>query len=117
MHTILRRALIAVLCTLSIAGVTSHQQAANAAVAAEQAVNIDNFSFGPARLTVPKGTRVVWTNRDDIPHTVTSALQPPAFKSAALDTGERFGMVFDKPGTYHYFCALHPHMQGEIVAR
>lgn len=84
-----------------------------AAPAAE--ITIDNFTFTPALLTVPPGTRVTWTNRDDIPHSVVSAASPPLFRSHALDTGDAFGMVFDKPGRYAYFCGLHPHMQGEVV--
>jgi plastocyanin len=81
------------------------------------AVTVDNFSFNPAKLTVPRGTKIVFTNRDDIPHTVTSALRPPSFKSAPLDTGDSFSFVFDKPGTFAYFCSLHPHMQGTIVVK
>ena len=78
---------------------------------------IDNFTFTPATLTVAPGTRVVWTNNDDIPHTVVSAVSPPLFKSKALDTDDSFSTVFDKPGTYGYFCGLHPHMQGTIVVK
>jgi plastocyanin len=83
--------------------------------AAAAAVSIDNFAFTPAMLTVPAGTRVTWANGDDIPHTVVSALHPPLFKSPPLDSGEAFAFVFDAPGTYGYFCSLHPHMQGTIV--
>ena len=81
------------------------------------AVTIDNFTFAPATLTVAKGTKVVFTNRDDIPHTVTSALTPPRFRSPPLDTGETVTIAFDTPGTYAYFCSLHPHMQGTIVVK
>lgn len=91
--------------------------AALPARAEDAAVNIDNFSFAPAVLTVKAGTRVVFTNRDDIPHTVVSEAQPPLFKSHALDTDDRYAMVFDKPGTYGYFCSLHAHMQGTIVVQ
>jgi plastocyanin len=86
-----------------------------AARASEARVTIDNFAFTPAMLTVPAGTEVSWTNRDDIPHTVTSALRPPLFKSPALDTGDRFSTRFDRPGIYGYFCSLHPHMEGTVV--
>jgi plastocyanin len=87
-------------------------------VAAETAsITIDNFSFNPAMLTVARGTRVVWTNRDDIPHTVVSAARPPAFRSHPLDTDESFEMVFDRPGRFAYFCSLHAHMQGAVVVR
>ncbi len=90
---------------------------ASAARAEDAAITIDNFTFGPATLTVKAGTSVVWTNRDDIPHTVVSAAAPPLFKSHPLDTGDAFSMVFDKPGTYRYFCGLHPHMQGIVVVK
>ncbi len=80
-------------------------------------VTIDNFSFSPAVLTVQRGTRVVWTNRDDMPHTVVSDAQPPAFRSPGLDTDESFEVLFDRPGNWGYFCALHPRMQGTIVVR
>lgn len=80
-------------------------------------VTIDNFTFGPAEITVPAGSKVTWTNRDDIPHTVTDAAEKRAFRSPVLDTGESFAQVFATPGTYHYFCSLHPHMQGTVVVK
>jgi len=85
--------------------------------AADQKVTIDNFSFSPPTITVPLGTRVVWTNRDDIPHTVTDAATPREFRSPPLDTGESFSMVFNHAGTFRYFCSLHPHMQGTVVVK
>ena len=91
--------------------------AAEAAVAGEAAVSIDNFTFSPAAITVAAGTRVVWTNRDDIPHTVVGADDPRALRSPALDTDDRFAFAFAAPGTYRYFCSLHPHMQGTVVVR
>ena len=77
-------------------------------------VSIDNFSFGPQTLTVKAGTTVTWINRDDIPHGLASSNN--AFKrSAALDTDDSFSFTFTTPGTYQYFCYLHPHMVGSIV--
>jgi plastocyanin len=81
------------------------------------AVTIDNFTFTPAVLTVARGAQVVWTNRDDMAHTVVSAAKPPAFRSHPLDTGDTFAAGFDRPGRFPYFCSLHPHMQGTIVVR
>jgi plastocyanin len=89
----------------------------SAAQAEDAKVNIDNFSFSPAQIAVTAGTKVTWANRDDIPHTVTDAAEPRAFKSPALDTGDAFSYVFSAPGTYHYFCSLHPHMQGTVVVK
>jgi plastocyanin len=76
-------------------------------------VKIDNFSFGPATLSVPVGANVTWTNRDDIPHTVVST--DGVFKSKVLDTDEKFSYTFSKPGTFPYFCSIHPKMTGKIV--
>jgi len=90
---------------------------AGTARAEDAQVVIDNFTFTPATLTVKAGTRVVWKNEDDIPHTVVSDAQPPLFRSKALDTDDSFSTVFDKPGRYPYFCGLHPHMQGTIVVQ
>ena len=90
--------------------------AARPSQAADAAVSIDNFTFAPQILKVAVGTRVVWTNHDDIPHTVMSAAQPPLFRSPhALDTDDGFARVFDQAGSFGYFCSLHPHMTGTIV--
>jgi amicyanin len=78
-------------------------------------VKIDNFSFGPAELTVPVGTTVTWTNRDDIPHTVVST--DKLFKSKVLDTDEKYSFTFSNAGTFPYFCSIHPKMTGKVVVR
>ena len=90
---------------------------AHAASAESASVTIDNFTFSPQLLTVPAGTRVTWTNRDDIPHTVTDAGGPISFRSPPLDTGDTFSHLFSSAGTYRYFCSLHPHMQGTVVVK
>jgi plastocyanin len=80
------------------------------------AIKIDNFSFTPQTTTVPAGTQVTWTNQDDIPHTVVSD-DKTTFKSHALDTDEKFSFTFTKPGTYEYFCSIHPKMTAKIVVQ
>ena len=79
-------------------------------------VAIDNFNFAPATLTVPAGTKITWVNRDDAPHKVVSVGKtfPP---SPVLDTGDVYSFSFAKPGTYDYFCSLHPKMVGKIVVQ
>jgi len=77
------------------------------------AIMIDNFTFSPERLTVKAGTSVTWTNRDDIPHAIAAVGK--AFKSKTLDTNDAFSFTFAAPGTYEYFCSLHPRMTGTIV--
>jgi plastocyanin len=83
------------------------------AEADDAAVKIDNFTFTPKSVTVKAGTTVTWTNQDDIPHTVTSTNKQ--FRSKALDTDDKFTFTFSTPGTYDYFCSLHPKMTGTIV--
>ncbi|GAB3628992.1 Amicyanin-alpha [Pandoraea terrae] len=81
------------------------------------AVRIDNFSFSPQTLTVAAGTTVTWVNYDDSPHTVTSDANPHLFNSPAMDTDDKFSHTFTTPGTYKYFCAIHPHMVGVVVVK
>jgi amicyanin len=80
------------------------------------AVTIDNFSFAPATLTVKAGTTVTWINKDDIPHGV-GATNNAFKKSPALDTDDKYSFTFTTPGTYQYFCYLHPKMVGTIVVQ
>ena len=80
-------------------------------------VKIDNFSFGPATLTVSVGTTLTWTNRDDIPHTVVSTDDSKTFKSKPLDTDDKFSFTFSKAGTYAYFCSIHPKMTGKVIVQ
>ena len=79
-------------------------------------VKIDNFSFGPSTVTVPAGTTITWTNHDDVPHVVTSD-DNKLFKSKPLDTDDRFSFTFTKPGTYNYYCAIHPKMTAKVIVQ
>ena len=78
-------------------------------------VKIDNYSFAPETITVAPGTTVTWVNRDDVPHTVKS--NDGTFKSKALDTDDKYTVTFDKPGTFAYFCSIHPRMTAKIVVK
>jgi len=94
---------------------TARGVAANPQQATTAEVKIDNFSFGPATLTVAPGTTVTWVNHDDIPHTVVST--DSVFKSKVLDTDEKFSYTFTKAGTYPYFCSIHPKMTATVVVK
>jgi plastocyanin len=78
-------------------------------------VKVDNFSFSPQTITIAAGTTVIWTNRDDIPHTVVS--DDKVFKSKVLDTDEKFSYTFDKAGNFPYFCSVHPKMTGKVIVQ
>jgi plastocyanin len=77
-------------------------------------VVIDNFSFSPKTFTVPAGATVTWTNRDNVPHAVTSA-DNQFRKSPVLKAGQSFSNTFATAGTYSYFCSIHPRMTGKII--
>jgi plastocyanin len=93
---------------------TAPVKAAEKAMAANEVI-IDNFEFAPATLTVSVGTTVTWTNRDDDAHQVASTND--VFKSSPMDTDDKFTFTFTAPGTYSYYCKLHPQMKGQIVVQ
>jgi plastocyanin len=76
-------------------------------------VNIDNFAFAPATLTVKAGTTVTWTNKDEDPHTVVD--NGGAFRSQALSNGGTYSFTFPTAGTFGYICSVHPFMHGTVV--
>jgi plastocyanin len=85
------------------------------AAASPAAVQIDNFHFAPATLTVTAGTTVTWKNEDDSPHRIGD--KNGTFKSAALDTDDTFSHTFAAPGEYPYICTIHPYMVGKIIVK
>jgi plastocyanin len=88
---------------------------ARAGAAPEEIIEVSakNFMFSPATITVKAGATVTWVNLDDEPHTVFS--DTGLFRSSALDTKEHFSFKFEKAGTYHYLCTIHPRMLGTVV--
>jgi plastocyanin len=101
----------------SAAGTVPSKSRAPEAVQAAEQIVIDNFTFDPPTLTIPVGAKVTWVNHDDVPHTATSTAKPKHFESGALDTDEKFSHVFTVPGTYEYFCVVHPKMTGQIIVK
>ena len=78
-------------------------------------VSVENFNIVPATITVAPGTTVVWTNHDDVEHTVTAS--DNSFTSAAIPTDGQFSYTFSTPGTYSYFCAIHPFMTAKVIVQ
>ncbi len=76
-------------------------------------IGIKNFMFTPMNVTITQGTTVQWINLDDIPHTVVE--KGKAWRSPALDTNDTYTHTFDQPGTYEYFCGLHPQMVAKVI--
>jgi plastocyanin len=107
------RSLAVVAAAVLLVGAGSLHVSAQQAPEATAQVQIDNFSFEPATIASAPGTTITWTNGDDIPHTVVS--EDKAFKSKVLDTGEKFSFTFRQPGSYPYFCSIHPKMTGKVI--
>lgn len=76
-------------------------------------VQIKNFAFEPARLVIPAGTKVTFVNQDSAPHTATA--ENGSFDTGNLRRGKQAALTFKSPGTYEYFCAIHPKMKAVIV--
>ena len=86
--------------------------AAAAAPAPTVDIDIAKFAYGPKEITVAPGTKIVWTNRDETPHTVTS--NDKSFASKGLDTDDKFEHTFSSEGDFGYICTVHPFMTGVV---
>ena len=82
-----------------------------------QAVQITHMAFSPGEITVKPGTEVTWTNRDQVPHTVTSKDKGGVLASQGLDTGDTYSYTFTLAGDYAYYCTVHPFMMGVVHVR
>lgn len=91
--------------------VASHALAAPAPAT----VAIEKFAFAPREITIAPGTTVVWSNKDETPHTLIAT--DGSFVSKAMDTDDRYEHAFAAPGDYNYFCTLHPFMTGVVHVR
>ena len=76
---------------------------------------IQSYMFMPGTMSVHVGDTVTWTNGDTAPHTVTTSNAPVAISSPTLAKGDTFSYTFTVAGTYEYYCAIHPDMNGTVV--
>ena len=106
---------VTALLAAALPELTAAGAAAVTAAASPATVDIDNFAFTPAALTVTAGTTVTWKNEDDSPHRIGD--KNGTFKSAALDTDDSFSHTFAAPGEYRYICTIHPYMVGKIIVK
>jgi len=103
------------IAAIAIVVVTALVLAVHVRAATPVAVGIKDFKFSPPSLTVPAGKTVTWTNNDEWRHTITSTTG--AFGSTGLSNGGTFAQTFTQPGTYQYFCSLHPRMQAAVIVK
>jgi plastocyanin len=110
---------IALLCAISflnlaVVALAGEMKEADSTSSKQNRIEIKDFAFNPQTLTVKSGETVTWINRDEEPHTVVS-VEKQFKKSTALDTDQTFTIIAGAPGTYTYFCSVHPKMTGTIV--
>ncbi len=104
------------LVALSLMVVTTLLPGSAGALGGQQtaAVSIQDFYFSPAQLTVEPGTTVQWMNQGTVPHNVISTDGGP-LASEVLQTGGTYQFTFENPGTYTYYCSIHPSMTASVT--
>jgi plastocyanin len=115
----LKNTAMALLCTIGCLNMSAFALAGDmkdtdSTSGKQNTIEIKDFGFNPQTITVKSGDKITWTNRDEEPHTVVS-VEKQFKKSSALDTDQTFTITAGAPGTYTYFCSVHPKMTGTIV--
>jgi plastocyanin len=120
MNTLIDKIKFAVLlCGISgysVLAIAGEMKDAGSSGAGQNKIEIKDFAFNPQTITVKSGEKITWINRDEEPHTVVS-VEKQFKKSTALDTDQTYTIVAGAPGTYSYFCSVHPKMTGTIVVQ
>jgi plastocyanin len=109
--------IIALLCSISFSSLSAlagETKDAGGGGAMGNRIEIKDFAFNPQTIKVKSGEKITWINRDEEPHTVVS-VEKQFKKSSALDTDQEFTITVGAPGTYTYYCSVHPKMTGTIV--
>src|SRR5215472_2232907 len=106
----------ALLSGLSFSALAGEMKDTGSSDAGQNKIEIKDFAFNPQRITVKSGQKITWINHDEEPHTIVS-VEKQFKKSSALDTDQEFTITAGAPGTYTYFCSVHPKMTGTIVVQ
>ena len=114
--TVAMMVVVSTLFVVSASGAYKHRTAAMAQKHPTKTVLIQNFRFKPANITIKRGTRVRWINKDTAPHTAT-AINGRSFDSGRLGKGQRYTHTFKRTGKKPYHCEIHPHMKGRITVK
>ena len=117
MNTLINKITIAALLSgLSFSALAGETKDTGSGGAGQNKIEIKDFAFNPQTITVKSGEKITWINRDEEPHTVVS-VGKQFKKSSALDTDQTYTITVGAPGTYSYFCSVHPKMTGTIVVQ
>ena len=117
MNTIISKiAMAALLSGFSLVAFAGEMKDSGSSGAGQNKIEIKDFAFNPQTISVKSGEKITWINRDEEPHTVTSA-DKQFKKSPPLDTDQEFTITAGAAGTYTYYCSVHPKMTGTIVVK
>lgn len=117
MNTLISKITIAALLSgFSLSAFAGEMKNTGSGDAGQNKIEIKDFAFNPQTITVKSGEKITWINRDEEPHTVVS-VGKQFKKSSALDTDQSYTILAGAPGTYSYFCSVHPKMTGTIVVQ
>jgi len=111
--TLLRIAVIAVLAIALVVPSASAEEPLGT-TETHRVRMVDGNAFRPRRITISRGDRVRWINRDDVTHTTTSN---GGLWNETLQPGDRFSRRFRRAGTFGYHCEIHVGMTGTIVVQ
>jgi plastocyanin len=115
MNTLISKITIAALLSgFSLSALAGEMKETGSSNAGQNKIEIKDFAFNPQTITVKSGEKITWINRDEEPHTIVS-VEKQFKKSSALDTDQEFTVVAGAPGTYSYYCSVHPKMTGTII--
>ena len=107
---------VGTLLAFSVAGAQKHRTAAMAQKHPTRTVLIQNFHFKPAQITIKRGMKVRWINKDSMAHTAT-ANNGRSFDSGRLSKGESYTHTFKSKGKKKYHCEIHPFMKGSVIVK
>ena len=107
-------ALLSTISLSSVSALAGETKDADSVGVRDNRIEIKDFAFNPQTITVKSGQKITWVNRDEEPHTIVS-VEKQFKKSSALDTDQEFTITAGAPGTYTYYCSVHPKMTGTIV--
>jgi plastocyanin len=113
--TVATLVVVSTLFVVSASGAHKHPTA-KAQKHPTKTVLIQGFKFKPANITIKRGTKVIWINKDSAPHTAT-ANNGKSFNSGLLRKGQSYTHTFKSVGKNGYFCTIHPHMKGSVVVK
>lgn len=107
-------ALAVIVFGLALIGIGKSAASAGETAQTSRTVTVDivNFAYRPANLTIGRGSKVVFANTSGTAHTAT---RRGSFSTGRIKAGRSASVTFNQRGTVRYHCTIHPFMKGKVV--